>query len=55
MIRASGNCKTIMKDRTFRGEVTEGEDDKEIMFENFLIFCKKAKSYRFKKLTEPQI
>lgn len=54
MSRSSGNCETIMKDRTFR-EVTEGEDDKEIMFKNFLIFCKKAKPYRFKKLNEPKI
>lgn len=52
MSRTSGNSETITKDQTIRGEVTEGGDDKEIMFENFLIFCKRAKSYRFKKLNE---
>lgn len=41
MSRASGNCETVTKDLTFKGRVTEGEDDKEIMFENFPIFCKR--------------
>lgn len=43
MSRASEKCETITKDQTFRGEVTEGKDDKEIMFENLPTFLQKRK------------
>lgn len=40
MNSTSGNFETVIKDLMFREEVTEGWNDKEIMFQNFPIFVK---------------